>query len=254
METGDGASLRAYQETLGDRINRSRSTVSRSGTGVVLYLHGGGFVGGGGTYMDSVAHLLERRIGRRVEAVNYRLAPASPYPAAVEDAVAACVDLWGNGVAPEKTALFGESAGGTLVVAALQRLQEMKYPLPGAWIVLSPWLDLTWQRRGFDGFLSGENLATWAALYAGEHPLQTVSPIYGKLSGLPPAMVFAGGKELLRSDAERLRDALKAAGGQCDLTVAEGKGHCYPIAGGGEAHRAFSRMRVFLDRHLKDAL
>ena len=103
--------LQSHQQAVARRLARlSRREsryllpVSEAGTGTLLYLHGGGFVSGDGAYMESVAGLLAGKLGRRVRCVDYRLAPEHPCPAALEDAEEACLALWQEGTAPEKTA------------------------------------------------------------------------------------------------------------------------------------------------------
>ncbi|QNL44809.1 alpha/beta hydrolase [Oscillibacter hominis] len=253
--------LQSHQQAVARRLARlSRREsryllpVSEAGTGTLLYLHGGGFVSGDGAYMESVAGLLAGKLGRRVRCVDYRLAPEHPCPAALEDAEEACLALWQEGTAPEKTAFVGDSSGGGLALALCQRLRDSGLPLPAGWIALSPWVDLTRCSGRFDGFLSGEDLALWAGQYGGGRVLRSISPLFGGLAGLPPALLFAGGEELLRSDAERLCQGLVDAGGRCDLTVAPDKGHCYALAGGAQAKADFARMRAFLDEVLRDAV
>ena len=97
-------------------------------------------------------------------------------------------------------------------------------------------------------------MALWAGQYGGGRELRSISPLFGGLAGLPPALLFAGGEELLRPDAERLCQGLVDAGGRCDLMVAPGKGHCYALAGGAQAKADFARMRAFLDDVLRDAV
>ncbi|MBU5627900.1 alpha/beta hydrolase [Oscillibacter sp. MSJ-2] len=243
-----------------ERLNQRRARDryfrpgGKSGTGTLLYLHGGGFVSGDGAYMESVAGLIAGQTGRCVRCVDYRLAPEHPCPAAAEDAEAACLALWREGTAPEKTAFVGDSSGGGLALALCQRLRDSGLPLPAGWIALSPWVDLTRTCGGFDGFLSGEDLARWAEQYGGKLELRAISPLFGGLAGLPPALLFAGGEELLRSDAERLCQGIIDAGGRCELTVAPGKGHCYVLAGGNQARADFARMRAFLDDVLRDTV
>ena len=257
--------FRAYQETLGRRMEPlGRHVLLRDGAyeppepaegGTVLYFHGGGYVSGDGAYMRSVASLLARRLCRRVLCVDYRLAPCWPWPAAVEDGVEAALALWADGCQPEDTVFLGDSSGGGLALAVCQALQKQGLPLPAGWIALSPWADLTTcaGRTGRDSFCAWEDLDQWAALYAGAHDRQTVSPLYGPLAGLPPALLLAGKEELLLPDIRRLWEALRAAGTDAALLTAPGCGHCYPLAGGRYSRKAFDAMVEFLRRTLPAA-
>ena len=112
--------------------------------GVVLYLHGGGYVCGGLEYARAFGAMVAVRCGVRVLAPAYRLAPEHPYPAALEDALESYRYLLSKGYEGEKIALCGESAGGGLCYSLCLKLKELGLPLPGGIIAISPWTDLTW--------------------------------------------------------------------------------------------------------------
>ena len=159
---------------------------------------------------------LASQIGRRTRAtvisVDYRLAPEHPYPAAVDDALAAYQALLHNGTAPSDIAFAGESAGGGLAVATLVNARDHGLPLPAAAYVMSPYADLTLAgttmetKREADPLLSRENLQARVPDYTAGHDaaLGLISPVFADLSGLPPLIIQAGTHEVLLDDAIRL--------------------------------------------------
>ena len=173
--------------------------------------------------------LLASQIGRRTRAkvisVDYRLAPEHPYPAAVDDALAAYQALLHNGTAPSDIAVAGESAGGGLAVATLVNARDHGLPLPAAAFVMSPYADLTLAgatmdtKREADPLLSRENLQPRVPDYTSGHDaaLGLISPIFADLSGLPPLIIQAGTHEVLLDNAVRL--ARQAATADVEVTL-----------------------------------
>src|SRR6476469_1065097 len=172
---------------------------------VVLYFHGGVYVMGDADLASQVG----RRTDAKVISVDYRLAPEHPYPAAVDDALAAYEALLDNGIAPSDIAFAGESAGGALAVATLVNARDHGLPLPAAAFAMSPYADLTLDgtsmetRREVDPLLSREALQAAVTAYtAGQDAaLGLISPIFADLSGLPPLIIQAGTHEVLLDDA-----------------------------------------------------
>jgi acetyl esterase/lipase len=177
---------------------------------------------------------LAEATGLRCVGIDYRLAPEHPYPAALEDCVAAVHALEAEGHEAHDLVLSGDSAGGALVVALMVWLRDHGEPLPRGAILLSPWPDLecpgetVQTNEGFD-YLSGPAMRFFADLYLqGEDPRQGLaSPIHADLSGLPPVLIHAGGAELLLSDIRRLADRLESAGVDVTLEVWEGMVHAW---------------------------
>lgn len=193
--------------------------------GLVLHLHGGGYVVGSLNTVRAMASQLARARRSSVLTLDYRLAPEHPFPAAVEDAVAAFRWLLGEGHDPAAIALSGDSAGGGLALATAIALRDQGDPLPGAVVCISPWTDLSLSGSSIDANaesdpqISRRGLQEMAALYLAEqdptHPL--ASPLFADLSGLPPLLIHVGGAEALLDDATRLAEAATAAG--VDVTL-----------------------------------
>ena len=204
-------------------------------SGVVLYLHGGGYTCGSLDYAKGFAATLASECGVRVFCAAYRLAPENPYPAAVEDALTAFDYLLKKGYAPHQILLCGESAGGGLIYALSLKLKQLGRELPCGLIGISPWVDLTGSgasyetNRDNDPSLTQELLEFYAKCYTQDPTAPLCSPVRGDLTGLPPSLLFAGGDEILLDDARTLHDRLKAAGCRSKLIIAPGRWHAYVL-------------------------
>ena len=204
-------------------------------SGVVLYLHGGGYTCGSLDYAKGFAATLASECGVRVFCAAYRLAPENPYPAAVEDALTAFDYLLKKGYAPHQILLCGESAGGGLIYALSLKLKQLGRALPCGLIGISPWVDLTGSgasyetNRDNDPSLTQELLEFYAKCYTQDPTDPLCSPVRGDLTGLPPSLLFAGGDEILLDDARTLHDRLKAAGCRSKLIIAPGRWHAYVL-------------------------
>jgi monoterpene epsilon-lactone hydrolase len=210
---------------------------------------------------------LASQVGRRTRAkvisVDYRLAPEHPYPAAVDDALAAYEALLHNGTAPSDVAFAGESAGGGLAVATLVNARDHGLPLPSAAFVMSPYADLTLAgttmdtKREVDPLLSRELLQPRVPDYTSGHDaaLGLISPVFAALSGLPPLIIQAGTHEVLLDDAVRLARQAATADVEVTLDITPGVPHVfqtfYPVLD--EAGAALDRAGQLLSAHLADA-
>jgi monoterpene epsilon-lactone hydrolase len=230
---------------------------------VVLYFHGGVYVMGDAFLAADLASQVGRRTRARVISVDYRLAPEHPYPAAVDDALAAYQALLDNGAAPSDIVLAGESAGGGLAIATLVNARDHGLPLPAAAFAMSPYADLTLAgptmdtKHDADPLLSRENLQARVPDYtAGQDAaLGLISPVFADLSGLPPLVIQAGTHEVLLDDAVRLARQAATADVQVTLDITPGVPHVfqayYPILG--EAAAALDRAGQLLSAHLASA-
>jgi monoterpene epsilon-lactone hydrolase len=230
---------------------------------VVLYFHGGVYVMGDAFLAADLASQVGRRTHAKVISVDYRLAPEDPYPAAVDDALAAYEAVLHNGIAPSDIALVGESAGGGLAVATLVNARDHGLPLPAAAFVMSPYVDLTLggttmeTKRAVDPLLSRENLQARVTDYTSgqDAALDLISPVFADLSGLPPLMIQAGSHEVLLDDALRLARGAATADVAVTLEITPGVPHVFqayhPILD--EAPAALDRAGRFLSVHLAGA-
>jgi acetyl esterase/lipase len=230
---------------------------------VVLYFHGGVYVMGDAFLAADLASQVGRRTHGKVISVDYRLAPEHPYPAAVDDALAAYEALLNNGIAPSDIAFAGESAGGGLAVATLVNARDHGLPLPAAAYVMSPYVDLTLAgtsmetRREVDPLLSRELLQPRVTDYtAGQDAaLGLISPVFADLSGLPPLIIQAGTHEVLLDDAVRLAQQAVAADLEVTLDITPRVPHVFqaysPMLD--EATAALDRAGQLLSTHLDGA-
>jgi len=196
----------------------------------VLYLHGGGFTIGSARTHGALASHLAAASGATVHLLDYRLAPEHPFPAALDDAVAAYRELLARGADPAQIALAGDSAGGWLALAAALRLREDGDPLPAVLGLVSPWLDLlgtAWPAGRSDAMLRPSWLRRCAAGFAPGADLGApeFAPLGADLGGLPPMVVHVGSEEILLEDAVRLAQRARAAGVPVDLRRLDGLWH-----------------------------
>jgi epsilon-lactone hydrolase len=202
---------------------------------VVLYFHGGVYVIGDAFLAADLASQIGRRTRSTVVSVDYRLAPEHPYPAAVDDALAAYEALLNNGTAPSDIAFAGESAGGGLAIATLLNARDRGLPLPAAAFVMSPYVDLTLSgttletKREVDPLLSRELLARRVTDYTSgqDAALGLISPVFADLSGLPPLIIQAGTHEVLLDDAVRLAQMAALADVEVTLDITPGVPHVF---------------------------
>jgi monoterpene epsilon-lactone hydrolase len=195
----------------------------------VLYLHGGGFTIGSATTHRALATRLAAATGATVHLLDYRLAPEHPFPAALDDALAAWRELSGQ-VDPGRIALAGDSAGGWLALMTALRLRDGGEPLPAVLGLVSPWLDLTgasWPADRTDPMLRPSWLRRCAAGFAPGADLtdSALAPLAADLSGLPPMVVHVGSEEILLADSIALARRARAAGVAVELRRLDGLWH-----------------------------
>ena len=204
---------------------------------VILYLHGGGYVIGSINTHRAMISRIARASNARALAIDYRLAPEHPFPAAVEDATAAYRWLLAQGYQPGKIVIAGDSAGGGLTLAALVAIRDAALPLPSGAVPISPWTDLEGtgesvrSRAAKDVMVTQDNLASSAKQYHGAHdprdPL--VSPLHANFRGLPPMLIQVGDAEILLDDATRVAARAKEAGVQVELEVWDEMPHVWHV-------------------------
>jgi monoterpene epsilon-lactone hydrolase len=199
------------------------STPQADPSRVLLFLHGGGYISGSIASHRHMVAQAGREAQARTLAVGYRLAPEHPFPAALDDTLAAYRFLLAQGFAPRHIALGGESAGGGLALAALTSLRDAGEPLPACAWLSSPWTDLqqtggTMQTKAAgDPLIQKTYLDELAAAYLqgadARNPL--ASPIHADLRGLPPLLIHVGSAETMLNDSTQLA----AVAGAADVRV-----------------------------------
>jgi len=193
----------------------------------IVYLHGGGYVMGSLDTHRGLCARLSHAARARVLSVDYRLGPENPYPAAVDDAVAAVRFVRASGVAPRRTAIAGDSAGGGLTLATLVALRDAGDPAPAAGLCISPWTDLAMTgaslvaKAAEDPMVRPDHLRLMAKAYLGGRDGKTplASPLYADLAALPPLLLQVGSAEVLLDDAVRVAERARKAGVAAELRV-----------------------------------
>jgi epsilon-lactone hydrolase len=223
---------------------------------VLLFLHGGGYQLGSVRSDGELAARLGRASGMRVLFPDYRLAPEHPFPAAIDDVLAAWRWLrTGQDLAASSVAVAGDSAGGGLAVALLVATRDAGQALPAAAVLMSPTVDLTssgasmTERAGQDPISTPAMLRQFASDYlAGADPeTPLASPLFASLAGLPPLLIQVGTADLLLSDSERLAAKAADAGVDVTLEIGEGLPHVYQLLlGTPEATHATEQIGTFL--------
>lgn len=235
-----------------------RTGTPRHAGKAIIYLHGGGYILGSATSNLGVPLRIGPAAGVPVLSVEYRLAPEQPYPAALDDCLAAYRWLLKRGLKGNDIALMGDSAGGGLAVSCVLAARRDKLPMPAAVAALSPLTDLspTSDTRltlaPYDPLVVGDPTARFA-LYAGEHDVRDplISPVYGDFTGFPPLLIQVGTREVLLSDSARLARRAREAGVDVTLDVWEGMWHVWQDhATAPEAKAASAEIGRFLESRL----
>jgi acetyl esterase/lipase len=228
----------------------------------ILYLHGGGYIAGVPETYRSMVGTVCRELDADAFLARYRLAPEHRYPAALEDAVAAYRMMLGRGTDPRRIAVVGDSAGGGLALATVQRLRDEGDPMPAAVVALSPFADLTCTSAsmsrfdGVDAMLTKRQLEFGAAAYLGGTDAATpgASPVFGDFAGFPPLLLTAADDELLLDDSLTVADRAERAGVSVELIQRSGVLHVWPMLHTvlPEAKADLARIVGFLRSNLAD--
>jgi monoterpene epsilon-lactone hydrolase len=225
--------------------------------GTILYFHGGSFsLGSPETAMVLTANLV-RRTGLRAISLDYRLAPENPFPAAIDDALAAYRELLDSGVDPASVVFAGDSAGGGLAVTTTLAARDAGLPLPAAIVGFSAGLDHTrtgasmTTKEGIDPFFTQAAMAHTGELYlAGADPDQPLlaPAVHADLTGFPPILLQVGTNELLLDDSVRLAERAREAEVDVILDVTAGVPHVFQawVDSLDEAGEAFDRAALFI--------
>lgn len=226
----------------------------------VLYFHGGGYVSGSADTHRGFASQIAAELRAELTSVNYRLAPESPFPAAVLDGVSAYRTMVESGIDPKEIVIAGDSAGGGLTLATILKARDLGLPLPAGLVVMSPWVDLTSSGEsyialaGVDGLVSHESIEFAKQAYlGGQDPRDPIaSPVFSDLNNMPPLLIQVGAKEMLLSDATALAERAGLANVDVTLEVYADMSHVfqarYPEIQ--RAHQAIQRIGEWVDRLL----
>ena len=225
----------------------------------ILYLHGGSYNAGSINSHLPLTSNIALAAKARVLAIDYRLAPEHPFPAAVDDALAAYQWLLKESVQASQIAVAGDSAGGGLTLSLLLYLHQLGLPQPAAAVCLSPWTDLTcsgesWTTNARSDFMLKRAPGLESAqIYAGGADLRAplVSPLFADPAGLPPLLIQVGSDETLLSDSTLFAEKARAAGVDVTLDVWKGMQHVWQYAASmlPEGRQAIERIGEFIIRH-----
>ena len=234
---------------------RPRQITDTKPSATILYLHGGGYCLGSPATHRALTSYLARSAELPIFAVDYRLAPEHPFPAAIDDAVAAYRGL----IEKSPVVIAGDSAGGGLALATALALRQRQIQAPAALVLFSPWVDLTLSTIAAEVpkgevMLSTAWLDACARAYLGatEAASPLASPIYADLHGLPPTLIQAGTDELLHGQAVRLHNSLLEAGVNVRCEIVPGRWHVFQLHAGmlPSADAAIARAAEFISRSL----
>jgi monoterpene epsilon-lactone hydrolase len=221
---------------------------------VLLYLHGGGYLACSPKTHRPITGAFAKA-GLRVWVPDYRLAPEHPFPAAVEDAQAAWHGLLARGYDAANNGVAGDSAGGGLSLALMLALRDGNHALPAAAVLFSPWTDLASTGESMvtnakrDAMFHAPGTGEGAAYYLGGADARSplASPLYADLHGLPPLLIHAGDREILRDDSTRLTKKARAAGVSVEERIWPVVPHVWQLASFvPEARESLKRAADFL--------
>ncbi|MDX2970757.1 alpha/beta hydrolase [Kribbella solani] len=256
-----GADVTLAERTLGGVRALDVRVEGANRAGVILYLHGGGYVVGSARTGANLAAPLSRLSGVPAVSLDYRLAPEHPFPAAIHDALAAYRELVESG---QTVLIAADSAGGGLALATLLSARAEGLAMPAGVVLFSPWTDVTLTgpsidtRGEYDPLFNRPIMEDYAAMYLGgaDAADELASPLRADLSGLPPLLVQVGSAEVLLDDALRL--VARAAEQEVDvsLDVVAGAPHVFQYFAGflPEADEALDRAATFIRHRLASVL
>ena len=227
------------------------------GSRTIVYLHGGGYVVGSLNTHRHVVSRLALGAKARVLNVDYRLAPENPYPAALDDAMAAWQWHLANGGDAARTAISGDSAGGGLAIALCMKLRDGGMALPACAAPISPWTDLTFsgdsmtERADRDPMLAGADALSGMvmAYAAGEDAANPyISPVFGAFENLPPMMIQVGTEEVLYDDSTRVAKAIENANGAVEFRPWPDMMHVWHLLAGvaPEAEEGIAELAAYI--------
>ena len=229
---------------------------------VILHFHGGGGIAGNANLDREICGRLSRETGSRVLSVDYRLGPENPFPAGIDDALAAYQWLLSTGTRPDHVIFAGESKGAHFSLVTLLQARDAGLPLPVAGVLVSPDTDVNFIWEGLKGridedpFLSLDALRKIEEQYVGDADRADprISPYLADLAGLPPLLVQAGSSEILLDDATRFAEKAQEQGIEMQVDVIEGGIHAMvvlpPVIP--ESVQALNTIATFVGKYFKE--
>ncbi len=225
---------------------------------IILYCHGGGYSTGSSLYARTLTTKLASSTSMDVLCFDYRLAPENPYPAAMEDAMAAWDYLMLLGYGARDVILAGDSAGGNMALSLVLRLKEQKRLLPRGLVLMSPWTDLTSSgkthktKAEVDPVLDAEYLERMIGNYIPEQKDKEeakdpmISPLFGDFEGFPPTYIQVGENEILLSDSVMLHKKLVQENVSVKLDIFKGMWHVFQMSPLKTAYDAMDKNAEFI--------
>ena len=244
--------------------------------GVMLHIHGGGYVAGNLDFSIGFGSLLAVKCGIKVLSVAYRLAPENPYPAALDDVMDAYGHLLSSGYDPSRILLCGDSAGGGLCYALCQKLRDKGRTMPAGIVAISPWADLTMSSPSYqlnkksDPIMTVERLKYYADCYVyggsydkgklrpnvntdpeDDRRVKTdprISPLFDSHEKMPESLILVGEDEIMYDDAALMHKKLIEAGCKSELIVGHNLWHAYPLYDLADRAGDFDKICKFIKR------
>ncbi|MBT8162260.1 MULTISPECIES: alpha/beta hydrolase [Arthrobacter] len=249
------------ETTLGGRSALRLEPQEQTRAGTILYFHGGSFALGTPQTALGLTASLVTKTGMRALSLDYRLAPEHPFPAGIEDCLAAYRELLEDGIQANSIAFAGDSAGGGLAVTTTIAAKVAGLPVPGAIVAFSPGLDHTRTgasmetKAGIDPFFTRAGMQYTGDMYlAGQDPNEELlaPAVYADLTGFPPLLLQVGTNELLLDDSVRLAERARDADVDVILDITANVPHVFQSFIGqlDEADQALDRAALFLTQHL----
>jgi len=227
--------------------------------GVILYLHGGGYVAGSPWLYKPLLRPLSKYCDMPVMAVDYRMAPDHVFPAGLDDSIAAYKALLEKGYQSKNIFIMGDSAGGNLTLATILKIKQEGLPNPAGSVSISPWADMSCSgdsvrsNEKSDSYIPGyDKIIVAAKMYAGETPLNDplLSPVFADFSGMAPMKIIVGDIEVLYDDSRRVAEKASEAGVEVDYKAWRGQSHVFPLFSFlPEAKQALREIRDFVNAH-----
>jgi epsilon-lactone hydrolase len=236
-------------------------TCSAARNGVILYLHGGAYALGSINVHREYLARLAITTQLKVLAINYRLAPEHPFPAALEDSLMAYRWLLSQGHASSCIVIAGDSAGGGLTLSTLVSLRDAGDSLPACAVCLSPWVDLTFSSKSIhtkarvDPILNANVLEIYSRYYAGdfERNLPLISPVFADLKGLPPLLIHAGTNEILLDEGIQISENARSVGVDVTLETWKDMFHAFQVIPFlPETQRSLDKIERFISGNILD--